>query len=80
MDLELGLSLESIVEPRFDQPDGQMSDVDADPLPIHLLRRVNGGAAAAKLVEDNVAFVGGGGEDAFHECDRFLGGVAKAFF
>jgi hypothetical protein len=42
-----------------------VGDVDADPLPPELLRGVNGSAAAAEGVEDDVAFVGGGGDDAF---------------
>ncbi len=57
-----------------------MGNVDADPLPVQLLRRMNGRAAPAERIEDDIAGVGGSGDDAFEECDGFLGGVAEAFF
>ncbi len=38
------------------------------------------GAAAGERIEDEVAFVGGGEEDAFEEGDGFLGGVLAEFF
>ena len=56
-----------------------MGDVDADPVAAHLLRRMNGGAAAAERVEHHVAGIGGGGEDAFEQGHGFLRGVAEAF-
>nr|WP_245639406.1 hypothetical protein [Rubellimicrobium mesophilum] len=55
-----------------------MGDVDADPAAAELLRRVDGGAAAAEGLEHEVAGVGGGGDDAFEEGDGLLGGVAEA--
>jgi hypothetical protein len=70
---------EGIAQAFFDQPDGQMGDVDADPLAAQLLGGVDGGAAAAERVEHHVAGVGRGGEDAFEQGDGFLGGVAEAF-
>src|SRR5260370_23742074 len=42
--------------------------------------REESGAAAGEGVEDEVAFVGGGEEDAFEEGDGFLGGVLAEFF
>ena len=41
------------------------------------LCRVECGAAAAERVEDDVAFVAGGFNNAFEEGDGFLGGVAE---
>ena len=38
------------------------------------------GAAAEERVEDGVAFVGGGEEDAFQEGEGLLGGVLAEFF
>src|SRR5260370_20287589 len=43
-------------------------------------RGERGGAAAGERIEDEVAFVGGGEEDAFEEGDGFLGGVLAEFF
>ncbi len=40
----------------------------------------DGGTAATKGIENQVAFVGGGEEDAFEEGDGFLGGVLAEFF
>jgi hypothetical protein len=34
-----------------------MGHIDADPLALELLGRVNGGAAAAERVENDIAFV-----------------------
>jgi len=41
---------------------------------------VDSGAAAAERVENGIAGVRGGIEDAFEQGDRFLRGVAEAFF
>ena len=46
-----------LFEAPLDQSDREMGDVDADPLALELLRRVNGRAAAAKRIEDDIAFV-----------------------
>ena len=56
-----------------------MGDVDPDPLPPELLRRVDRRAAAAEGIQDDVAGVGGGRDDAFEEGEGLLGGVAEAF-
>ena len=56
-----------------------MGDVDADPAAVEFLRDLDGGATAAEGVEDYVAFVGGGAEDAFEEGFGFLSGVAETF-
>jgi hypothetical protein len=42
-----------------------MGDVDADPPAAELVRGVDGGAAPAERVEDNVAGLGRRGDDAF---------------
>src|SRR2546422_7603934 len=42
--------------------------------------RKKSGAATGEGVEDEVAFVGGGEEDAFEEGNGFLGGVLAEFF
>ena len=46
-----------IAQPLFNQPDRQMRHVDAHPLPPQLLRRMNGGAAAAERIEHGIAEV-----------------------
>jgi hypothetical protein len=68
-----------VLEAPLDQCNGKMRDVDADPLPAEFFRGMNGGAAAAKGIEDDVAGVGGGGDDAFEQRDGLLRGVAEAF-
>ena len=70
---------EGVAQALLDQADGEVGDVDADPLPPELLRRVDGGAAAAERVEHHVAGVGGGGDDALEQGEGLLGGVAEAF-
>ena len=64
----------------FDQADGKMGDVDADPTTPKFLGGMDGGAAAAERVKHHIAGVGRGVEDAFKERDGLLGGVAEAFF
>ena len=56
MHLELDAG-EGVLQPFLDQADREMRDVDPDPVAPELLRRVNGGAAAAERVEHDVAFV-----------------------
>ena len=48
---------EGVAQALLDQADGEVGDVDADPLPPELLRRVHGGAAAAERVEHHLAGV-----------------------
>jgi hypothetical protein len=43
---------------------------------FQFLRGMDGGAAAAKGIENKIAFVGRGGDDAFEEDKGFLGRVA----
>jgi hypothetical protein len=47
-----------VAQALLDQRNGEMGDVDADPLPVQLLRRVHGGAATAKRIEHHIAFIG----------------------
>ena len=56
-----------------------MRDVDPDPLPPKLLRRVDGRAAAAEGVEYHIALVRRGLDDAFEQGEWLLGWVAEAF-
>ena len=77
-DLELRGSAEGLGEAALDQVDGERSDIDADPLAAEFLGGVDGGAAAAERIEDDVAGIGRGGDDALEQGDGFLGGVAQA--
>ena len=54
-----------------------MGDVDAQPLPVELLRRRYRRPAAAEGVEDDVALVGGCADDAFEEGLGLLRRVAE---
>jgi hypothetical protein len=49
-----------------------VGDVDADPAALQLLGGGDGRAAAAERVEDDVAGVAAGGDDAFQKFYRFL--------
>lgn len=55
-------------------------DVNPHPLAFEGVCCVDGGAAATEGIKDNIAFVAGGGYQAFIECKRFLCWVPKAFF
>ena len=70
---------EGIGEALLDEADGEVGDVDPDPAAIEALGYLNGGAAAAEGIEDYVAFVGAGLDNAFEEGLGFLGGVAEPF-
>ena len=76
MDLDFGA--EGVGEALLDEADGEVGDVDADPAAVEALRDLDGGAAAAEGIENEVAFVGAGFDDAFEEGFGFLGGVAEA--
>jgi hypothetical protein len=54
-----------------------VGDVDPDPLPSELLRRIDRGSAAAERVEHHVAGIGRSGDDAFEQRARLLGRVAE---
>ena len=73
----LDLRAEGVGEALLDEADGEVGDVDADPAAVEALRDLDGGAAAAEGVEDEVAFVGTGFDDAFEEGFGLLGGVAE---
>ena len=60
----------------FDEGDGEVGDVDADPATVELFGGGDGGTAAAEGVKDDVAGVGGSLEDALEEGEGFLGGIA----
>jgi hypothetical protein len=59
--LELRVCAEGIAQAALDQRDGEVGDVDADPLPAEFLRGVNRGVAATERVEHDIAGVGRGG-------------------
>jgi hypothetical protein len=69
---------EGIAQALLDQRDGEMRDVDADPLALELLGGVNGGAAAAERVEHHVAFVRGDREDALEEREGLFCRIPEA--
>jgi hypothetical protein len=69
-----------IVEPLLDQADGQVCDVDPDPVPLELLGRCDGRSAAAKRIEDEIAFVRAGQDDPFEQSFRLLRGIAETFW
>ena len=72
------LGAEGVGEALLDEADGEVGDVDADPAAVEALRDLDGGAAAAEGVEDEVALVGTGFDDAFEKGFGFLSGVAEA--
>ena len=57
--------------------DGEAAEVAGDPAAVQLLGDGGRRAAAGEAVEDEVAFVGGGADDAVEECFGFLRGVAE---
>ena len=73
-----GDQAERVLEPRLDERDRQMRDVDADPATAERLRRDRRRAAAAEGVEDDVALVGRGADDAFQQRLGLLRRVAEA--
>ena len=48
---------ERVFQPALDQVYREIGDVDPDPLPAELLRRVNRRAATAKWIEHHVAWI-----------------------
>ena len=77
-DLELGVLPEHVGQALAHQADGQVGDVDPDPLAAQLLGGGNGSPAAAEGVEHHVAGVGAGLDDAFQEGEGLLGRISKA--
>jgi hypothetical protein len=63
--LKLRVLAEGVFEPTLDEIDREVGDINANPLPAEFLRRVNGGAAAAKRIKHDVAFVAAGFDNAF---------------
>lgn len=60
----------------YDLVDRKIGDVDSYPIAVHSLGGDDGGAAPGERIEDYVAFVAAGGDDAFEKREGFLGGVA----
>ncbi len=75
VELESG---KGVFQAPLDEMYGDMGDIDADPAAVQFLRGMDRGAAAAKWIENKIAFVGRSGDDAFEQGKRFLGGIAKA--
>ena len=67
-----------------DAPDGEAEEfggkLAAKDVAVQAERGEDCGTASRKRIEDEVAFVGGGEEDAFEEGDGFLGRVLTEFF
>lgn len=63
----------------FDEGDGQECNVYADPGAAQLFGCCDGCATATKWIQDDVAGVGAGLDDALQEGQRFLGGIAELF-
>ena len=80
-DVVLGeFGAEGVVEAVFHQGDGDVGDVDADPASLEALGDGNSGAAAAEGVEDDIALVAAGVDDAFEQGFWLLCGIAEALF
>ena len=69
---------ELVVQTLLDEADGEVGDVDADPAAIEALRGGDGSAATAEGIENYVAFVGAGLDDAFEQGFGLLRWVAEA--
>ena len=89
MSLRLGMSVRAVqpvveqtphglLQAHVDQLNSLGRDVDADPAPAQVLGGHARGRAAAKRVQQNVAFGGRSLDDALQEREWFLGGVADA--
>ena len=61
------LLTERVAQAVADECDGDMGDVDADPVTVEPFGRGDGRAAAAEGVEDDVALVAAGVDDAFEQ-------------
>ena len=62
---ELDFFAEGVFQSPLDQVDREIGDVDPDPLSSELLCRVNGCAASAKRIEDNIAKIRRCADDTF---------------
>ena len=67
-----------VEQPRLDERDGELRDVDANPVAAQLLGGVNRRAAAAEWVEHQIAGVAAGLDDALQQGDGLLRWVVKA--
>ena len=76
---DLRVDAAAVTQTAGHQIDGQWLDIDAEPAAPEALRGFDGGAAAAERIEDEVALVAAGADDALEEGERFLGGVTEAF-
>lgn len=58
--LKLNGFAECVFEPAFNQIDGQISNINANPAPTELLRSMNRCAATAKRIKHDITFLGAG--------------------
>src|SRR5436309_1525061 len=76
---KLDLFAKRIFQSALDQIDREIRDVDADPLSIQLLGRVNSRAASAKRIEHHIAGIARCADDALKQRLRFLCWIAETF-
>ena len=74
-----GVEVEGGLEAVLHQGDGEVGNVDAEPVASELLGRGHRGAAAAEGVEDHIALVGGCGDYALQQGLGLLGLITKKF-
>src|ERR1035437_2407511 len=75
--LKLQLFAERIFQTSLNEIDGEIRDINADPVPTQLLRPVNRRAATAERVEHKPAGIGAGFNNAFKKSLRLLRGIAE---
>src|SRR5690349_2554503 len=75
----LNVGTVGVSQPLADQIDGQICNVNADPLPAKFLGSINGGAAPAERVQNNVTFTTRGRDDALQQSKRLLSRISKSF-
>ena len=77
---DLGVDAATVAEAAGHEVDGEGFDIDAEPAAVEVLCRLDGRAATTEGVEDEIAFVTAGFDDALEEGERLLRGVTEAFF
>jgi hypothetical protein len=79
--LDLVLQLrECVFHTTPDQVDRQVRDVDPDPVPVELLRRMHRRPAPAERIEDDIAGLTRRFHNAFEKVERLLRRIAQTFF
>jgi hypothetical protein len=75
----LGQQTEGVAQTVLEKCSRDVGDVDAQSFAPQLVGSDDGSAAAGKGIENDVARIAAGVDDALEQGKRFLGGVAKAF-